>query len=179
MNTTVDDLLDRVDQLQTKKDGHATTRAVEDLLEQALIAAREAQDVDAMIEVALRVALLKRDQGDFESALDDLGDLAVVAREQGDAFTLAVVLRHMGDIFLFGEDFEMAESYLGEAVTLLEKVPDVDPLTRAEHFRSLALCFNAQGERENAQTWWRQARDLFLIAGKEAGAVEAESYLFP
>ncbi|MDC7684886.1 tetratricopeptide repeat protein [Asticcacaulis sp. BYS171W] len=177
MNFTVDDLLERVDQLQSKPDGQATTRAVEDLLEQALNAARETRDVDALIEVALRVALLKRDQGDFESALDDLGDLAVVARDKGDALALAVVLRHMGDIFLFGEDFEMARSYLGEAVALLERVPGIDPLMRAEHVRSLATCMDAQGEREKAQLCWRQARDLFLIAGEEAGATEAEAHL--
>ncbi|MDQ0462466.1 tetratricopeptide (TPR) repeat protein [Caulobacter ginsengisoli] len=121
----------------------------------------------------LAEAILARDAGRPAEALDLYARAGELARQDGDAVLLAFALRHVSDLAREQGDAGRALDTAREAVSLYRALPDAPPLDLANALRLAALALAG----DEARDLWREAGELYVLAGAPAGARECRARL--
>jgi tetratricopeptide (TPR) repeat protein len=115
---------------------------------------------------------IARDLSDNESALQYYGEALQIYHSEGDALKVAHTVRHVGDLHRHLGHSEAAESCYREALELYRSDARSAPLDVANALRGLAMLKQDAGERSECAALWRQAGELYALAGVEKGAAE-------
>jgi tetratricopeptide (TPR) repeat protein len=172
------------------------TNAVSNLMREAARARRESRLVDARRSLTEAVTLcrqsgesgelvqalkglgqVERDLGSAMSALPLYEEAVAICRKGDDTLALAHTVRHLADIHQDRGRTDLAEPYYQEALMLYRSNEQTNPLDLANAVRPLAMLKEGAGQIGEARRLWREARDLYVEAGVEAGLAESEARL--
>jgi len=150
---------------------------------QAFIPA-DGPELHAKIHVELgRVA---RDLGDNDSAVSHYRSAAEIYRDTGERMGLAHAIRHVADILRGMGRIEEAEPFIVEAIEIYRnQLQSSEPYTGqqplelhlANGLRVAALLKEQASLNGDALPFWVEARDLYRLAGVDAGVAESRAHL--
>jgi tetratricopeptide (TPR) repeat protein len=137
-------------------------------------AAAEAANDDAIAraEGLMGVAQSRRDSGDRVGAAIYYSEAITLLRNAEATERLAYALRHAAEVRSELREYAVATNHIQEAVRLYRAIDDGGPLGLANALRVSAL----NDERE-ARASWLEARELYSVAGVDAGVDEANLHL--
>ncbi|MYA33507.1 MAG: tetratricopeptide repeat protein [Gemmatimonadales bacterium] len=170
--------------------------AVESLIRRGMAARREDRPDEAMrhMKAAVRLARfgedplalaralhgqanVERDGGNAHAAVALYLEAVPLCRQGDDPLILAHTARHLGDVLRELGEFNKAAQCYAEALAVYRADPAAPPLDAANAVRSAAILCEAQNEPDQARQLWLEARDLYGVAGVEAGVSESASHL--
>ena len=139
---------------------------------QAQTEARESANAVQLARALSGLGQIRRDADDKASALAHYTEAVDVLRAANEPMHLAHTLRHAGDIASQLGDFEMARTYIAEALTIYRNHPEVAPLELANTLRVSAL--NAE---RGALAAWQEAKTLYAVVDVQAGIDGAQYHV--
>jgi tetratricopeptide (TPR) repeat protein len=90
----------------------------------------------------------------------------------GDPLKTAHTMRHAADILREQQISDKAELFYSEAIEIYRRHKQTPPLDLANSIRGFALLKEELGDRATALRLWHEARDLYHLAGIDAGISE-------
>jgi tetratricopeptide (TPR) repeat protein len=162
--------------------GHAQRRedraddALQSFSEAVAAARRDGNDAD-LVHALKGLAQIERDLGRGERAQPLYEEAVELCLALDDLPGLAHSLRHLGDLHLDVGSLGAAQEAYAQAVALYRRLPATPALELANALRPQALLNERFGEADAARALWREARNLYLAAGVDAGVEECDRHL--
>ena len=104
--------------------------------------------------------------------------LAVASLKKGDdPLRYAHAVRHLGDAYYYAKRWAQAETCYVEGLAIYRKHEHARPLDVANAIRSFAVLKDENGEAEEAQRLWQEARDLYVELSVAPGVAESAARL--
>ena len=119
------------------------------------------------------LAYVERNLQDLNTSLKLYRQASRVYRDLGDPLKTAHTLRHAADVLCEQKRTDEAAPLYSEALEIYRKHKDTPPLDLANAIRGFALLKEGVGDRTQALSLWREARDLYELTGVEAGVSES------
>ena len=119
------------------------------------------------------LAYVERNLQDLNTSLKLYRQASRVYRDLGDPLKTAHTLRHAADVLCEQKRMDEAAPLYSEALEIYRKHKDTPPLDLANAIRGFALLKEGVGDRTQALSLWREARDLYELTGIEAGVSES------
>ena len=176
--------------------GAASRDAVESVVQRGMAARLEKRPREAMRHMKAAVELarfgkdplalaralhgqanVERDMGRARAAVALYLEAVPLCREGDDPLVLAHTVRHLGDVLRELGDLNAAARCYAEALPLYRTDPAAPPLDVANAARSAAILCEARDDPGQARRLWLEARDLYRVAGVEAGVSESADHL--
>ena len=95
-----------------------------------------------------------------------------ILREENEPLLLAHTIRHLGDIHHDRGGNDLAAPFYDEALAIYRAHPETRPLDLANAIRSQAVLKAETGQRDHAIALWREAGELYGVAGVDEGENE-------
>jgi tetratricopeptide (TPR) repeat protein len=154
---------------------HRLNDAHRDLFDAVLLCRQNGTPLE-LVQVLKALGQIERDLGQPEAALRLYEEAGAICRHLNDPLMLAHTIRHVGDIQRNLGRLSEAQSCYDEALTIYRN-HDPNPLDLANALRPLALLKEAIGQKDQVRALWEEARNLYAIAGVEAGVAECTARL--
>jgi tetratricopeptide (TPR) repeat protein len=120
---------------------------------------------------------IERDLGYNDAALTPYEEAVSLCRENHDPLLLAHTVRHLGDIHLDAERFNLAEPCYHEALALYRSRQQTNRLDLANAIRPLAILMERTGHTHEAIKLWTEAKELYQACHVRAGVQESSRRL--
>jgi tetratricopeptide (TPR) repeat protein len=130
-----------------------------------------------LIEALKGLGQMERDLGRAAAARPLYEEAVRLCRSQSDAHLLAHTVRHLGDLHQDLGNLSDADRCYREAVALYRANQGTQPLDLANALRPFALLHESLGR--DAETLWREAKQLYETVGIIEGVVECARHLPP
>ncbi len=147
------------------------------LFTEAVEAARLSKDRPWLARAYTELGRVERDLRETNSALHHYEEAAVVYRRIDEPLRLAHTERHVGDILREDGQLQLAGPRYREALEIYRAHPETTPLDLGNTIRGFALLQGEIGEREEAVTLWREARELYAAVSVQAGIDECDAQI--
>lgn len=148
--------------LKIAQEGLTKAQEVNDLLGQALMLKIQAQ--------------LHHDRNELAEALKIYKQIEPLYIQLDMLPEQMHTLRHIGGLFLELGKAECAERCLVQVAEQYDS-DETTPLEKANAYRIYALSLEERGKPEEANKYWRQARNLYAELGLADGVKEADQHL--
>ena len=119
------------------------------------------------------LAYVERNLRDLDTSLKLYRQASRVYRDLGNPLKAAHTMRHAADILLEQKRQDEAAPLYAEALEIYRGQEDTPPLDLANAIRGFALLKEGVGDRTQALSLWREARDLYELNGIQAGVSES------
>ena len=173
MSKITDEWITRATQHRRQREFTAAVRAWAKAVEMA----RQENDATALIRALRGMAESERDRDRYAEAMACYEEATLLCRQQNDVLLLAHTVRHLGDVRRHLGQHEAAQSCYEEALNIYRREPEADLLDTANALRPFAILREKMGDAEGARAFWRAARELYELAGIDAGVAEASQAL--
>lgn len=130
----------------------------------------------ATVDELLERARAAHQEGRVRDALLSYREAADLARSAGMAVALVHALRHVSELGRQSGEPGSALAAAHEALGVARSLPGPPALELANVLRITALAREADGDRDT-QALWREARDLYGVAGASTGVAECDRRL--
>jgi tetratricopeptide (TPR) repeat protein len=121
------------------------------------------------------LAYVERNLRDLDTALKLYRQASRTYRSLGNPLKAAHTMRHAADILLEQKRQDEAAPLYAEALEIYREQKDTPPLDLANAIRGFALLKEDVGDRKEALSMWREARDLYELTSIEAGVLESDA----
>jgi len=135
--------------------------------QQALTAAREAQDKDTEAAALGNLGLVYADRGELEKAQEYHKRALAIDEETGDKLGQAAALGNLGLVYRHRGELGKAQEHHQRALVLHEEFGD--KLGRAIQLGNLGLVYAARGDLEKAEEHYRRALEMLEEIGDKLG----------
>ena len=120
------------------------------------------------------LAYVERNLRDQESSQEHYRQAGEIYRSLGNPLKTANTIRHAADLLREQKRLDEAEVLYVESLEIYRRQKDTPPLDLANAIRGFALLKEDVGDRKEALSLWREARDLYELTGIEAGVSESD-----
>jgi tetratricopeptide (TPR) repeat protein len=148
-----------------------------DLFRGALMENSRGEDRALRAVLYEELAYVERNLRDLEAAERHYRDASEIYRSLDNSLKTAHTLRHAADILREQKRADLAAQLYAEALDIYHGHKDAPPLDLANAIRGFALLKEQTGDREEALSLWREARELYELTGIEAGVSESETQI--
>lgn len=148
-----------------------------DAAERAESIARHEPKPERLARALTMLADIDVDQRRPEAARPRYEEAVELYRNRGDLLLAAEALRHLGELHTEASRLDEANAALEEALAVQRADERADPGSLADSLRALGILREAQGRREEAQTLWGEARDLYAQEHDQEGVNEMNEHL--
>ncbi|MGC1422758.1 MAG: tetratricopeptide repeat protein [Terracidiphilus sp.] len=118
------------------------------------------------------LAYVERNLRDQESSQEHYRQAGEIYRSLGNP--LKNTIRHAADLLREQKRLDEAEVLYVESLEIYRRQKDTPPLDLANAIRGFALLKEDVGDRKEALSLWREARDLYELTGIPAGVSESD-----
>ncbi len=118
-----------------------------------------------------------RNEGNLQVARESYIEAARLYREQNDLLAYAHTIRHIADFHRKEGSFSEAKHIYEEALELYRSNLDTKLLDLANAVRPYAILLEAQGDRNSATKFWKEARHLYGSLRLDEGTSECDTHL--
>jgi tetratricopeptide (TPR) repeat protein len=143
-------------------------------------------DLALRADIHVAIGKAERDLKHNEPAVSHYRSAAEIYRDTCDRMGLAHAIRHVADILRGMGRIEEAEPFIVEAIEIYRnQLQSSEPYTGqqplelhlANGLRVAALLKEQAGLNADALPFWVEARDLYRLAGVDAGVAESRAHL--
>ena len=120
------------------------------------------------------LAYVERNLRDQESSQEHYRQAGEIYRSLGNPLKTANTIRHAADLLREQKRLDEAEVLYVESLEIYRRQKDTPPLDLANAIRGFALLKEDVGDRKEALSLWREARDLYELTGIAAGVSESD-----
>ena len=120
------------------------------------------------------LAYVERNLRDQESSQEHYRQAGEIYRSLGNPLKTANTIRHAADLLREQKRLDEAEVLYVESLEIYRRQKDTPPLDLANAIRGFALLKEDVGDRKEALSLWREARDLYELTGIPAGVSESD-----
>lgn len=173
MATNIEELANRVTVARRENRLSAAQSDAEKLVELC----RNNTNKEKLASALMMLGQIERDRDKRSRALQHYEEAVAICREVADTQVMAHTVRHLADLYCEEAKFDLAEKFFDEALTLYRSEPNTAPANLANAIRGYAVLKDAIDEHEAAKQFWKEARELYLDLGIDAGVAECDSRL--
>ena len=119
------------------------------------------------------LAYVERNLRDQESSQEHYRQAGEIYRSLGNPLKRNTI-RHAADLLREQKRLDEAEVLYVESLEIYRRQKDTPPLDLANAIRGFALLKEDVGDRKEALSLWREARDLYELTGIPAGVSESD-----
>ena len=130
-----------------------------------------------LAEALCGLAQAERDFDNLKASAHHYHNAVVLYRQLEQPERLAYALRHEAEVLREDGKSAEAEELFKEAETIYRGFGDKAALDLANTLRGLALVNEAEGRKDGARKFWREARELYAKCRVEAGVAECDRKL--
>jgi tetratricopeptide (TPR) repeat protein len=145
-----------------------------DLFRKALTESQTSKDRSLRAVLYEELAYVERNLHELEAAEAHYCQASEIYRSLGNPLKTAHAVRHAADILREQKKLDEAAPLYAESLEIYRGRKDTPPLDLANAIRGFALLKEQAGDREEALSLWREARDLYQLTGIEAGVAESD-----
>jgi tetratricopeptide (TPR) repeat protein len=120
------------------------------------------------------LAYVERNLRDLETSQRHYRQASEIYSSLGNPLKTAHTVRHAADILREQTKPEQAAPLYAESLEIYRRHKETPPLDLANAIRGFALVKEQTGDRKEALSLWREARDLYELTGIEAGVSESD-----
>jgi tetratricopeptide (TPR) repeat protein len=120
------------------------------------------------------LAYVERNLRDQESSQEHYRQAGEIYRSLGNPLKAAHTIRHAADLLREQKRLDEAEVLYADSLEIYRGHKETPPLDVANAIRGLALLKEGVGDRKQALSLWREARDLYELTGIPAGVSESD-----
>jgi tetratricopeptide (TPR) repeat protein len=155
------------------KKGHRLEEAAE-LLRKALTECVPSDSPALCATLYEELAYVERNLRDLDTSQKLYRQASRTYRNLGNPLKTAHTLRHAADVLCEQKRLDQAGPLYAESLEIYRGHQDTPPLDLANAIRGFALLKEQAGDGKEALSLWREARDLYELAGIEAGVLESD-----
>ncbi len=170
----------RANAIQERKSGEEALSIAStciELLEKATKAANSEHDNYGLAYALNKLAHLRSDLDGRAVAIDLLRKAADAGRRAQSGLLEGEALRHWADHLRHENRLDEAEPIYWQALESLKSDPETSSLSLGNAYRPIAILYAELSDTPKAIHYWREARELYIEAGIEAGIEECDANL--